>query len=88
MVHPEKHVVFGVHITDRVQHAPDVQKIFTTYGCNIKTRLGLHEADRQYCSPNGLILLEMIGEDATLDEIADKLNAMEGVEVQRMVFTH
>ena len=37
------HIVLGIHITNRLQKAAEVQKLFTEFGCNIKTRLGLHE---------------------------------------------
>lgn len=84
----ENHVVFGVHITDRMTKAGAVQELLTQYGCNIKTRIGLHHVDRNACSPRGLILLEMYGEEATCHELADKLSAIEGVEVQKMVFEH
>lgn len=84
----EDHRIFGVHITDRLQKVHDVQALFTEYGCNIKTRLGLHEVHTNYCSPNGLVILEMVGEKATCQELADKLNAIDGVEVKTMHFTH
>ncbi len=83
-----KHIVFGVHIDDRVREVPDVQRLVTQYGCNIRTRIGLHHVDQSYCSPRGLILLEMFGDEATCYELADQLSAMEGVEVQRMIFEH
>lgn len=82
------HVILGVHITDRVKKATDVQKVFTQYGCNIKTRIGLHEVDEKFCSPNGLIVLEMVGDDATIQEMHEQLSAIAGVQVQQMVFTH
>ncbi len=83
-----KHLVFGIHITDRLKHVDLVQRLLTQYGCNIKTRLGLHEVSETFCSPNGLLLLEMIGDEKTCMELADKLNAVEGVEVQKMIFDH
>jgi hypothetical protein len=83
-----KHIIFGVHIDDRVREVPDVQRIFTEYGCNIRTRIGLHHVDEKFCSPRGLILLEMFGDEATCHELAAKLNGLEGVEVQKMVFEH
>jgi len=82
-----KHIIFGVHITDRFRHVPEAQSLFTEYGCNIKTRLGLHEVEN-YCSPNGMILLEMYGDEVRCLELAEKLAALEGLEVQKMVFTH
>jgi hypothetical protein len=84
----KKHVVYGVHITERLRHVPDVQHVLSEYGCFIKMRLGLHEVDDKYCSPNGLILLEMSGEEPKCQELFDKLNAIEGVEVKKMIFEH
>ena len=57
------HVILGVHVTNRTQHTPAVQNVLTEFGCNIKTRLGLHDVDDNYCSPNGLLLIEFIGTD-------------------------
>jgi hypothetical protein len=82
-----RHIIFGVHITDRLKKAVEVQKLFTEYGCNIKTRLGLHEVEN-VCSPNGIILLEMYGDDSVCLELADKLAAIDGIEVQKMIFEH
>lgn len=87
VAHPN-HLIFGVHLDDRVHEAPNVQSLFTQYGCNIRTRIGLHHVDDNVCSPRGLILLEMFGDEKTCQELADKLNALDGVEVQQMVFKH
>ncbi|NLH15574.1 MAG: hypothetical protein GX455_03235, partial [Phycisphaerae bacterium] len=84
----KKHIVFGVHITERLKHVDSVQRLLSQYGCNIKTRLGLHEAGENFCSPNGLLLLEMVGDEKTCMELADKLAVIEGVEVQKMIFDH
>ncbi len=84
----ERHLIFGVHINDRVKEVPNVQKLFTEYGCHIKTRIGLHHVDENFCSPRGLILLEMVGDEARCNELAQKLAALEGVEIQKMVFEH
>jgi hypothetical protein len=83
-----EHVVLGIHIQNRVKDAPEVQKILTGYGCNIKTRIGLHEVTDNFCSGSGVIILEMVGEKAKYKELADRLNAFDGVEVQKMVFGH
>ena len=47
----KKHLILGVHITNRVKHVPEVQKVLTEFGCSIKTRLGLHEAGRRPARP-------------------------------------
>jgi hypothetical protein len=83
-----KHRILGVHVTDRVKRSGDVQAIFSEYGANIRTRLGLHDVHEGYCAPNGLILVEVIGDDQVFAELRDKLNAVAGIEVQEMVFDH
>jgi len=84
----DKHVILGIHITDRLVHVSSVQTVLTEFGGNIKTRLGLHELDTDYSSPNGLLLLEFVGEDSQCDAIMDRLSKVEGVEVKKMVFDH
>jgi hypothetical protein len=83
-----KHCIVGVHITDRVKKAGEVQKTLTEYGCNIKTRIGLHDVREDYCSTSGVILLEILGGDAVCSELRSRLSAIEGVQVQTMVFEH
>jgi len=79
------HVILGVHVTDRMKEAVEVQKVFTHYGSSIKTRLGLHEIGS---SPEGVVLLEIVGESKTWKEMAKKLAAIEGIEVKEIVFGH
>lgn len=82
------HVILGIHITNRVRNAGEVQKVFTEYGCNIKTRLGLHEVSDNYCAGEGVVLLELIGGPEIRQGMADKLARIEGIDVKEMVFAH
>ena len=75
--------ILGVHVAQRTKHTAKVQKILSDYGCSIRTRVGLHEASEGVCSPNGLILLEVVSEAAAL---AKALAAVPGVTVKKMVF--
>jgi hypothetical protein len=84
----ENHTLMGVHITDRVAEAVEVQRLLTEYGTNIKTRLGMHEVDKGFSAPNGLLVLEMVGDPGRIGELHDKLNAVEGVEAKCMEFAH
>jgi hypothetical protein len=84
----EKHTIFGVHITERLQHASQVQACLTEYGHCINTRLGLHEIEKGKDSPNGLLLLEMVGDEKEINEFGKKISQIEGVELQKMVFDH
>lgn len=79
------HVLLGVHVTDRLKEAVEVQKVFTEFGQNIKTRVGLHEIGQ---SPEGLVVLEIMGDAQVSKKMAQKLSAIEGIEVKEMVFGH
>ncbi len=84
----DKHHILGVHIHNRGENAVRVQQLLTEYGCNIKTRLGLHEVSGDFCSNGGILLLELAGDETRCRELAEKLAAQPGVEVQQMVFGH
>ncbi len=83
-----KHFILGVHLDNRIKEATDVQNLLTQYGCNIKTRIGLHEVAGDFCAGYGLILLEMVGDQKIVDELSAKLDAIKGVEVKQMTFAH
>ncbi len=82
----DKRIILGVHISERVKQAAEMQKIFTEYGCNLKTRLGLHEVNEKSCSPAGIVILEFFGDESKADELAERLMAIDGIEVKKMVF--
>lgn len=79
-----KHTIFGVHISQRVESVPAVQAVLTKYGCNIRTRLGLHDADSTSCSPSGLLLVDVFGPET--EDFYRELQGLNGVDVQRMDF--
>jgi len=84
----DDHIILGIHVTNRLKNAVEVQKVFTEYGCNIKTRVGLHDVDANVCSPSGVVLIEFFGSDDEATAMMAKLNEVEGVVVQKMVFGH
>jgi hypothetical protein len=71
---------------ERVKKVPDVQKILTDYGCNIRTRLGLHEVSKSVCSTRGLLLLDTYGDEAEILEMEKKLKKIKGLVVKKMTF--
>ena len=81
-----KKIILGIQVTNRLTKAPEVQKLFTQYGCNIKTRLGLHDVNETACSPTGLVLLGMFGKEEGILRMEKDLKAIEGIKVQKMVF--
>lgn len=84
-----KHIILGVHVTDRLEHAVQVQQVLTEFGGIIKTRLGLHELGKDGgSSKSGLLLLELAATEAKASAMVRKLAAIKGIEVQKMVFAH
>ncbi|MFA4986957.1 MAG: hypothetical protein WC712_10265 [Candidatus Brocadiia bacterium] len=72
--------VMLILVNQRKEAADKVQKILTGWGCLIKTRLGIHDGVLDKCSESGLIILELVGEDAKKQELAHKLNLLPGVK--------
>lgn len=79
-------IILGVQVTNRLENIMDVQKILTEFGCNIKTRLGLHEVTESHCSTVGLLILETYGNVADILRMESKLRELKGLTVQKMVF--
>jgi hypothetical protein len=84
----DAHLLYAIHVLDRMKDAPKVQQVFSEYGCHIKTRVGFHEVKGDFCSPGGVIILEMFGDPAPCAELKDKLSVIDGLEVQEIRFSH
>ena len=84
----DDHRIMAVHVTDRLTKAQQVQALLTEYGCSIKTRLGLHETSPDACSPNGILILELVGGAQVCDELLTKLNTIGGIEAKTVTFSH
>jgi hypothetical protein len=75
-----------IKIDQRSQEASLVQGILTEYGCNIKVRLGLHEASNEFCAQDGMVILQVEGKPEELNIMLDKLNVIEYVQAKLMEF--
>jgi hypothetical protein len=69
-------------IGKRKAAAVKVQQILTAWGCNIKTRLGIHDGVLENCSDTGLLILELVGKQGDNKEIARKVALIPGVSSQ------
>ncbi|HBU13365.1 MAG TPA: hypothetical protein DEB31_11810 [Clostridiales bacterium] len=76
--------IVGIRVDNRTSNALKLQEALTGHGCNIKARLGLHEADGNSCSTDGLIVLHLCGELAQVEEMMESLNALPGITAQFM----
>lgn len=69
----------AVKVGHREESATMVQSILTSFGCNIKVRLGLHDLPEGACSPMGLIILQVTAPEAELNDFLKQLNDLTDV---------
>ena len=79
-------VIMGIQLQQRNSDAAKLQEILTEHGCSILTRVGMHMATKDECSPKGLILLEFMEDADDVAEFEGKLNALGNVVVKKMEF--
>lgn len=73
--------IIGVNLENRLETAIEFQRIITEYGCEIRTRIGLHPSMSDVCLNRGIILLEVSGEAEEL-----KINLSKHWKIQTMIF--
>lgn len=78
--------IIGIHVSNRVKKVSRVQEILTSYGCSIRTRLGLPDTENPTGEESGLILLEMTGDPQEFLRMENALLEIENLEVKKMVF--
>lgn len=80
-------VIMGVNLKKRMEDASKFQELLSKYGCSINTRIGLHAAGSDTCSPSGIILLEFVDDAGEAAESLEKELANLGdVVIRKMVF--
>ena len=79
--------IMGLQLKKRMDTAPQLQELLSEYGCIINTRLGVHQTSEDFCSENGLIILEFCeNTDKQVGEFETKLKKLDGVIVKKMEF--
>jgi len=74
-----KKTVLIILVGSRKDSAVNVQKVLTGWGCLIKTRLGIHDGVLDNCSDQGLLILELVGDQSQKDELVRKIELIKGV---------
>ena len=76
--------IIGILVEKNHDAIAAVQKILTSYGCNIRTRLGLNETF--FGEPAGLILLELTGDVSQRILLEKDLRSLSQVHVRTITF--
>ncbi len=77
--------ILGIKLAKRTETAPMLQEILSKYGCNIKTRIGLHDVRDGICAPDGVILLEVIGDEKIISDMLFELNSIQNIKLEKMI---
>ncbi len=76
--------ILGILVEKNLEVIQSVQKILSSYGCYIRTRLGVNETF--FGEPAGLIILELTGDHEQRLLLEKDLDALPGAYVRKMVF--
>lgn len=86
-VKKDAHILLIVHVTDRLEKAPLVQSALSRFGDAIRTRLGLHDVGKDYSSPGGVLVLDIVHETKAR-QLQKALTKIKGLETKLVVFKH
>ena len=72
--------IIGIQISNRIEEATKLQEILTSYGCLIKTRIGLHDMGEYKCLNYGIVLIQVVDK---INEIYDELSKHWKVQIMK-----
>jgi hypothetical protein len=78
--------IIGLFIKDRIKESGKLQLVLSKHGCIIANRIGLHEVSEEKCSRNGIILLQLAGNEADCFNFENDLKEIGGIEIRKMEF--
>ena len=80
-------IIMAIRASKRREVADALQGVLTEFGCNIKMRLGLHQAG-DVCSEEGLILLQLVDaeEVGAIKALEDALAKIDGLRFKTIQF--
>jgi hypothetical protein len=76
--------IIAMTLKGRSDNAVKVQQVLTENGCRIKARIGLHDGTGNACTNEGLIILQVCGEDEEIEAVTKALNAVDGVNAKHI----
>ncbi len=83
--------ILALRVDNRCEYAVDVQKLLTDYGSYIKTRVGFHEANKDFSGDDGIIILHMCAEGGgseAAQTLKSELDRIDGVSTTMVTFDH
>lgn len=78
--------LMAIKVNGRESKAPHLQEKLTKYGCNIITRVGFHETSEDKCSMDGIIILQLCGEDSEINALYNDIKSLNGITAKFIEF--
>lgn len=75
-----------IKVLDRIKESARFQSILSKNSGLIKTRFGFHELHDSKCSRNGLVILELAGNEEECNDFMEELRNLRGIIVEVMSF--
>lgn len=72
--------IIAIQLENRIEEAIKFQEILTEWGCDIRTRIGLHPIEEYHCVNSGIILLEVVN---NINKIYDALSRHWNIQIMR-----
>ena len=74
-------IIIGINLQEREFDSIKFQQIISSYGCYIKTRIGLHDITNGVCAQNGLIILQTLDNEEVFQLIND-LKSINNIKIE------
>ncbi len=74
--------VIGITLENRIETSVEFQKLISKFGCEIRTRIGLHPSREDICLNRGIVLLEVNGKAERLIEELSKEQDVQTMEFE------
>ena len=78
--------IIGIKLEERLENSLKFQKILSNFGCEIRTRLGLHNNENNCCTNWGIIILEFVGDKDALNKFEKEILSIEGIKLGKIIF--
>ena len=78
--------ILGIKLDERLENSLNFQKILSKYGCEIRTRLGLHSSENNSCTNWGIIILEFTGDEKSLNNFEKEISLIDGAKFGKIIF--
>ena len=79
-------IILAIKLEERLENSLKLQKILSNFGCQIKTRLGLHDIMDNCCTNWGIIVLQFVGDEISLKNLEKEISEIQNTKIGKIIF--